>query len=529
MRTPPAVVVLAISAPLLCLVPTWTAPLYAPAGQTFLGFRDLPGDHYQYAALIRQARDGHGLLLEDPFTSEPQRPSFVLPFFSALGVVARATGAAIPFVWRLALVVGGFLYVLAFHRLARVLLPGERHETLATALFALGGGLGWVVTVLARTVLPVARPIESVLESRWNWSTFGTLALPNWSWPAALLCLACRLACSTWRGKGPALFLVVVLLWFLHPYTGLATYGLFTGWLLVPVGRALLARGALPWGLVRERARTVAPALLSFAVVLAYVAWARTDPVFRGASGQGFRWTPSYSLGLYPVTYGLLLPLAALGLRAEVAPEARALADLVIAWLVVALALAVNPFYAGVKFQYLVFPPLALLATSGLLRLVASRPALAAPPAVLALALCLGLDAPVSVARSVVEARNNPAVFIATSELDAMTWLDGQPPGVVLGSAWAGNRLPWLAGKKVFAGHWFLTLDLDFKLRVVRAIFSPSVPLEQKRRLLRASGARWIYAGGAESVLGAVDPALPVREAYRNDGVTVYEVDRSRL
>jgi hypothetical protein len=493
----------------------------------FLGFRHQMNDHFQYAAFARQARDGSGLLMENPFTAEEQRPSYLLPFLWAVGVAARATGASIPAVWEVFRLAGGVLYVLAFWRLAGHYVREERRRLLVTALFAAGGGLDWIATLLVPVVPPLA-PLEGAYEQFWNWSAFGSMALPNWTWPAATFLLACEIELSRPPGADLLLLVLLALVWFLHPYTGMVAYLAFGLVPAVPVAAAFAARRRPAWALLlRRRLRPALVAVAAFVPVAAYLLWARGEPVFAITSERGFSYTDRFSLWWYPLSYGLLLPLGAVGLRA-LAGEESPRRDLLLAWLVAAFVLSVNPFYAGVKFQYLVFPPLALLAGIGLLRLWdgsgRARRLLAVPRVRVALGLLLFLNAPIALARRPATPDTIPGLYMNGAEIDAMRWLGDQPQGVVMSAFWSGARLPWLAGKKVYLGHWFLTPSANRKAQDMLRFFSPRAPTPAKRSILEQSRIRYVYVGPLERNLGSVDPDLPLTKIYDERGVQIYRV-----
>ena len=83
---PAPVLVLALVTPLLAAVPTWQGYHYqSPPERVFMGFRYMAGDHAVYAAFMREARDGVGLFMYNPFCSEPQKNVFVLPYLWLTG------------------------------------------------------------------------------------------------------------------------------------------------------------------------------------------------------------------------------------------------------------------------------------------------------------------------------------------------------------------------------------------------------------------------------------------------------------
>jgi hypothetical protein len=115
-------------------------------------------------------------------------------------------------------------------------------------------------------------------------------------------------------------------------------------------------------------------------------------------------------------------------------------------------------------------------------------------------------------------------IYLSASELAAMKFLKEQSPGNVLSSGWIGNRIPWLAGKKVYVGHWFLTIDYDRKLAEVASFFRPELSVEQKRAWLAQKEIKYVYHGGVEKSVGPVDPSLGLAKIYDQDGVAIYAV-----
>ena len=526
---PIPVLVLALLVPMAGMIPTWQGFLFEELpNRIFMGFRYMPLDHYQYAAFIRQAQDGGGLLMRNPFASEPQLGVFVLPLFWAVGALARLTGGSILVCWELFRLVGGALYILAFWGLSGVYFRTRGHRTLATALFSLGGGLDWIFLALDAAGVPGVDRLLYPSRFHWNWSTFGSMQMPNWIWPAMVLTVAVKAACGSGRQRDLALLGLMPLLWFMHPYSAMVGYLSFA---LLPLAPLVVAAGGLvpmPWSIFRARLRVAFPALLSFVLVVPYLVWARSDLVFRLSSERGTLWTETFSPWWYIQAYGLILPLAWFGLRALI-KESSLHTDLLFSWLAAAIILSINPLYAGVKFQYLVFPPLALLATRGLLELYAGLPLArqlaGSRAAMMGLAGALCLNSLVIPIKDFSSTPLDSKIFMTSEELTTMKWLDRQPDGVVLSSKRAGNRIPWLASKVVFVGHWFLTPDHDAKLSKARMFFSHQVPLPTRAAILQESRARYVYVSPDEAPEGFDSTGLPLTRIYQAGQHAIYRVD----
>jgi len=528
-RLPPTpVLLLALLIPLLSMIPTWQGYHYQqPPEKVFMGFRYMAGDHYQYGAFMRQARDGGGLFMYNPFTTEPQEGVFLLPYFWLVGTLSRLAGDIVLW-WNLFRILGGALYIIGFWWFTDSYFESSRDRLLATVLFSIAGGLDWIVALPRLAGMPGLDAIERAFDYYWNWSTFGALQVPNWIWSALFIILAAHAALGRQRFRQPAIFLLLPAVWLLHAYSGMVAYLAFGLLPLVPVVVAVADPGPVPWPRVRANLRVAAPALLSFLIVLGYLAWARNDAVFLENSERGFTWTDNYSVWWYPLSYGLLLPLAWYGLKTMVG-ERSLRADLLIAWLAAAIILSTNNVYAGVKFQYLVFPPLVLFSTRGLLYLrqahASFRRFTDSGSGVALCAALLCLNAPVSLIKDQAAAPDDKDIYMSSAEIEAMSWLDKQPDGAVLCTYHEGNRIPWLAAKRVFIGHWFMTPGLSDKRKVVTAFFDPAAPAELKRQILELAGLSYVFVGPEEMNAGLSSVTLPLTQIYSAGGYTIYRVD----
>lgn len=527
------VLLVAIFVPLLSMIPSWYGYREAhPPERVFLGFRYLADDHYQYASFISQSADEGRLLTENRFTTEPQKGRFVLLYMWITGRICRVTGLGIPAAWELMRFIAGFTFMLATWSFIAVLFDDSAKRMLAYLLVAFAGGIGWALFLITGEPGPGITPayLKDAFNYQWNWSTFGSMLMPMWVAAATIFLVCARLlVAEASRLPGIRLFLVFLLaplIWFVHPYTGMAAYLAFGLFPFMSIGSALWRLKPIDWDRFRADLMTVLPALISFAIVASYLLWARQDLVY-AHNGRGvFLWNPSYSIFLYPFAYGLLLPLAMYGLKWSSSLHARA-RDIMIAWLISSVLLSVNPFLSGIKFQYLVHLPLALFAANGMIELRRRCKhvwANSTGVGTLALAALLYLNTPLILAKDFASTAANPDIYLSTAEIDAMKFLEGQAPGNILSSGKTGNLIPWLAGKKVYLGHWFLTIDYMKKTREVASFFEPSIPTHQKRAWLAQQQIRYVYYGPAERAMGVIDPALQLNIIYENDSVMIWAI-----
>lgn len=522
------VLLVAILVPLLSLIPSWYGYREAhPPERVFMGFRYLADDHYQYASFISQAADEGRLLTENRFTTEPQKGRFLLLYMWITGRICRVTGLSIPAAWELMRFISGFTFMLAAWSFIALLFDDSGKRMLSYLLVAFAGGIGWALFLITGEPGPGITPsyLKDAFNYQWNWSTFGSMLMPIWVAAATIFLVCARLlvleGTRLARIRPFLLFLLAPLIWFVHPYTSIAAYLAFGLFPFVSIGGALWRMKPIDWNRFRDNFMMVLPALISFAIVASYLLWARQDLVF-ALNGRGvFLWNPTYSIFLYPFAYGLLLPLAMYGLKWSSSLPSRA-RDIMIAWLISSVLLSVNPFLSGIKFQYLVHLPLALFAANGLIELRRRcQWAHSIGVGTLALAALLYLNTPLILAKDFSSTAADPHIYLSTAEIDAMKFLKGQAPGNVLSGGKAGNLIPWLAGKKVYLGHWFLTIDHMKKTREVAAFFEPSTPTNQKRAWLAQQQIHYVYYGPDERAMGVMDPALQLNIIYENDSVMI--------
>jgi hypothetical protein len=525
-RLPAVVPAVALLVPLVHCLPGWQESLRdRPPREIFLGFPYMAEDHFVHASLARQTGDEGRIFVENRFTTEPQKGRFLFFYFPIVGIVTRMLGVSLPLAWDLMRVVVGFAFFLVVWRFTAAFFTSTSERLLGYVFVALSGGIGWIV----RPMLTAVGAPSSVAEApslglEWNWSTYASTAMPHWTAAELLLLLSALVLCGGWRLGGAWRWLAGLVLpplcFFAHPYTGVAAYLTFV--LFVAAPALVPAQAGHRLRQLRENLISALPFLVSFVFVAAYEIWARGDPVFAATNRRLLDWNRGNAVLAYPVTYGLLLPLASIGWRGslELATPVR---HLLAAWIGAAFLLAVNPVAAAVKFQYLLHLPIALLAAAGWQHLRRSQRARRIP--LLILVTALFLHAPWRVVAELANGIGDPSAFISAEELEAMTFLDAQPPANVLCAYESGNRIGWISGKRVYVGHWFMTLDLERKRGEVSAFFDPAASLERKRTFLRANDVRYVYFGPGERSAGRVDPALHLQSIYRNPKVTIYRVD----
>lgn len=279
------------------------------------------------------------------------------------------------------------------------------------------------------------------------------------------------------RGAIGRAALAAALVSWLQPWQGVTLLLVLLGAETLRARRALERRVLVPTALV---------AAAGAAPLLYYAALSRWDPswALAGVANQLGSWPWWVSaIGLAP----LVLP-AATGWRA--APDDFAGTALRL-WPAAVLVVYLQPFgtFPAHALQGLTLPlvVLAFLGAGARLR-----------PWALAAALAL-MIVPGTVYRAVSlrdeVARERQPFFLTGSERAALAWLEHAPErGGVLAPAYSGPLVPAYTGRETWIGAGSWTPDVARRSELAEQLFAGSVDGAEAQRIVRASGARFVFA-----------------------------------
>jgi hypothetical protein len=481
----------------LVLVPLTTAPflvamLRPPTGRAFSGAFAFQDDYQQYLSFVEQASRG-ALLFVNKYDPRPHEPFLLNLTWWTGGALARVLGRD----QRLGFLVLGALALLV------LLLGAERflrHGGLrgaplawALALFATGGGLGWLRTWMGVPAWQV--PDVGTCMFPWSQAIVGAHGLVG----TALLLLGLERYLA-WRDGGARRpwLLCAALLGVTRPYDLLVFVAVVAGFSV----RDLVA------GRTRE---AFAPALemiwllpIAFYDALVFVGHPAFN-LYTSAQNE----VPMPRVVETAFALGPAVLLAALGR----APGARTDAGRLAAWgaaaLIVALAVVRLPFVLQLSNALGAL----LLLWAGL-----AVPARRLPWAVLA--LC-----PTSILLLWQILRPPVVWFLPRDYETAAVQLARQcrPGDMVLGPVDPSLVIAGRAPCGVLLGHRVATPDMERRAEEARRFYSAATTVEWRRHLLRdlapafvlmpAGRGEWIGGSGYERLL-----ALPTLEVYRSPG-----------
>lgn len=491
-------------------------------GAQYLGFPHLPTDHYAYMMYAGQTERDGAILTKNMFTTSPQEGRFLMIGLAAAGAFEALVPLADPVVWHALRIIVLALFCLVLWKLCSELFDDRWKAAAAHAFVLFSGGLDWIVRPLAREwFAETGAPWANFLDNPWNFNVFYASTNLVWAIPMTIVATAFLYEIRLSRAfagndqdapdaaltagfrmylRGLVRGLVFAVLWFIHPYTAIVWGGVVLTSTFLPPPGVGLSRSLL----------TNLPAAVGPALVAAFIVWSQQDPVVAASNAQTGLWKLNYPAYIYPIVYGpwLLLPLVLFLKRGSV--DRQSLRWLVI-WFTAGLAMTLNPFVTGAKFQFSFFIPLALLEMAGLFALTdwlaKARPAASWKIPVVLAVIAL---ASINTAAGLVSDINPPATrTAATATADHLRQLDilgTLPDGGVLCDPYEGMLVPWKSGKPVFVGQWFLSTRFMEKADLVRWFYSGAATPEQLAGFLNITGIRWVLYGPREKAAGTIPP-----------------------
>jgi hypothetical protein len=298
----------------------------------------------------------------------------------------------------------------------------------------------------------------------------------------------------------------------MHPWQGVTLAAMLAGaagW--AEIGRR---RAAAPGRLRRLLAAAIPLAAIAVAVTH-LLALSHTDARWDAAGEQAA--TPYFGVGYLLMGFGPLAAFAALGIRRPDSTRERMLLLWLVGSAIVYLAVSNSRFHAFEGMSL----PLAVLAVRGWRRL-----RLPAPAAALAIAAVTLPGFAYQALRLRDSVRlDRGAYYLNPGEARALDHLDARPgEGGVLAPDTMGRSVPAHAGRSTWVGQFVWTPDYETRRARAEALFSGSLTGSEARRLVRATGARFLLAGCAHRA--DLRPLLtPLRPAVRRFGcATVYEL-----
>ncbi|MBI4458361.1 hypothetical protein HY633_05340 [Candidatus Uhrbacteria bacterium] len=521
-----AAAVLIVLAMLLSSIPPIFALMTASAnGMAWSGMQFLsPGDISVYLSYIEQVKQGRWLF-GNFYTTEPLAPVFNI-FWLAIGLFSRVLRLDALLAYHLARLALIPVFGAVAYLFVAFVLPRARHRVFAFGLFFFSSGVGEYFSPLF---------LEGRFDgSRYQWpidlwvaesnAFLSMLYSPHFiaSWTLILACfLLLLMAFESGRDREAVLAGALALLLFqFHPFHAPTLY-------FAPL---VFAAMRVRWGAsIRRLAR---PYLIFVGIsspsVLYHYYLTHYDANAGELLANNLTLTPGLPLVL--LGFGLITLFAPIGyyiVRRVRGDHARW--DFLAAWALAQFILAYSPLtfqrrlLEGLQF------PLVLLAVPAMLafgRRLESR--LDLHKVVIAAFACFFLLP--STASALVNGVGviktpQPSFYFDRDTRAAFAWLKeySVADAVVLAMPDSGYEIAGWAGRRVYSGHWAMTIDAGRKHEELRGFFSNEGVAGQRRQLIDLSGADYVFWGPRERETGGA-PAATWKKVFESGETAVYEI-----
>lgn len=117
--------------------------------------------------------------------------------------------------------------------------------------------------------------------------------------------------------------------------------------------------------------------------------------------------------------------------------------------------------------------------------------------------------------------------YLPKEIIESFNWLkeNNFEDGAVFSSFEIGNFIPRYTGQKVFLGHWAQTIFAQEKKELVEKFFAGKINEEEIRQIFKNHQIKYIFYSDFEKKLGSPDLNKFGQEVFKNDKVSIFEVN----
>jgi hypothetical protein len=498
-----------IALALITTAPYLLASARTPAGFAFTGVLTAYDDTFTYLAWMRQGADGR-ILLCDLYTSEQHDCEFFFPLWIFLGLASRLTGGHLVLTFHAARILSALLLLLAARSVARRVMKSRRRIRYSLWLYAMSGGLGWLVFAAnnrgdlldanaASGAVDLNLPEAIAFRSVYAQVHFVVGAALTF---AAINSLFIALV-EQKRKQALIAGVLVSLLALTHPYQ-----------VVVALAVAAVALLLWPWlkasqENLRKRyshparaAAVLTAASLPGVIYLIYLRrfnelvreWLRDPKTFSPPPVE-------YILG-----FGIVAVFAVVAL-CLMRSSAKPYAWLLLIWAVVHSALLYAPSPYQRRFVEGLQLPLTIAASAGIFwsvrRMKNYKTILLVAIIIVTSVTNIGFIAGQVASQNELSGSNDPRRYAPVDLVAALNWLgaNAERDAVLFSSYMTGSIAPSMTGLPVYLGHYNLTLYGREKSEQVAAFYSGGLTAESARRLLANGRAKYVIYGPYERAI----------------------------
>jgi hypothetical protein len=482
----------------------------------FLGFA-IQEDVWRFTGFVFGVEDGNSYIAKmllgaqgawifrTPYTNIHQQGVIAFLPYLLLGKLAAGVGIHVQLVvlFHLFRILATPLAVLATYQFVALFIKSASWRRWVTVLATVGGGLGWVLTVMGNSFWLGSLPLD--IHSP---ETFGFLAfygLPHLVLARALLLLGLTYYLQSEKKplSGWVAGLCFLILALVQPLSVVSAYAVITAHQALIFLSTLRRRRWQDWRPWLSAAVRAASVPLPFMAYMFFVF--NRDPFLKSWTAQNRILSPHPAH--YLVAFGLVI-LPSIAGYVRMAQDGRKRGLLLIAWALSLPLLAYVPYNLQRRLPegvWVAFATLAAVGLSGWIDIKADKRRWI-KWAILILSLptsLLLLTGGINVAIHPSE----PA-FRPIEEVEAASWLigEGETGSIVLASYISGNVLPALAPVRVIVGHGPESSNLEALLPLVSAFYGDEMMDQERISFIDDMDIEYVWYGPHERELGSWDP-----------------------
>jgi hypothetical protein len=465
------------------------------------------------------------------YTAEPHdsAPLLFFPYIlvgqivGALGFDGEARTPALIVAFQVMRIAFDVLLIFTIYRFVAAFVKRRGTRFLALALATLGGGFGWLLSLIGMNTLLGSAPLEFYVPEGFSFLIlFGLphLALARAALLGGLLLTFSALERERWLPSSLLAGVCWLIVGLCVPFYLAVLYAALGAWFIA----AWIRQRTFPMRLFTRLFVAVAVTL----PLMAYLGWTFIrNPVFSQWTAQNQ--LPSPNPTHYVLAYGLLAALAVVG-GVWVWRRSQTRYALLIGWPLIVPILVYLPINVQRRTAEAVIVPLALLAAVGVRALSRRRAWRLVRPIMLIVLVASSVFLLAGFAlRALVS--NQPA-FQPVGQIDTLHWLNqnADVDAIVLSAPSTGNLIPAWTDLRTVVGHGPETLNFLSKEVEVEHFYRGEMSAEERTAFLTANRVRYVFYGEAERTFAEIEnDASPTWAAgmvriYDRDGYQVYEV-----
>lgn len=465
-------------------------------GYSYTGIRSMNASDFNVnAAWVKQAQSGN-LLFENPFTSNPQKPFLIRPFYVAISLpfqFLRFNPAIILHIWR---IIFSIILLIALFPIIRIFEETPSRVNIAFLLIAFTSGLGYFFrhTVPGSSDLQIPEAFLFLTLGEPPHFQYSLLLL--WSGITAIYLYSQNHRSGLW------IFLICLeLLWWDHP---------FDAFTLIAIG--LFALSFLDrWR--KKGLLLILILVISLPPIFYYFSLSKL-PYAQGAAQQNLMPSPGI-----PAILTAFLPLLLLASAGAIyqykIPERRRIVIFLVGWSILHFVMA----YLPVPFQRRLLSgvqlPLSILAAFALKEKIRK-------PVFIGLILIFLTCTNFYVMKTQLnELRSRGMPFYLPDQYGrAFQWFSTRKPkGPILSAFTTANFIPANTGMPAYWGHSALSPNISQKRIAVKNFFNSPNP-----DFIRSNHIRYIFVGWEERQYLTPELKPPFACIYDHEQIRIYEL-----